>query len=191
MIENNFIKITETLVYKNKLSLEICNLASEFVKQEQDKFIHKSWDCDLRTSKNVTHNILNVEELRNIKFNIMHHIENYMYQTKMFFDGYINQSWVNIYENKYFQEFHNHIDEVYKKISGVVYLTQNNSNIVFGLDNYINVAPEFADIVIFEDHVPHRVQSNEEDLRISIAFNYVKCAQWHGIKETNKEKTND
>ena len=45
--------------------------------------------------------------------------------------------------------------------------------------------------VIFEDDMLHRVKSNEEALRISLAFNYRKCVSWYGIKETNKEKTND
>lgn len=87
MIENNFIKIKETSIYKNKLDPEVCNSAVNFIKQLQDKFIHKTWDCDLRNSGNLTHNILNVEELRNLKFNIMHHIENYMFQTKKFLMG--------------------------------------------------------------------------------------------------------
>ena len=191
MIENNFIKIKETLVYKNKLEPEVCNLALEFIKHKQDKFIHKSWDCDLRTSINLTHNILNVEELRNLKFNIMHHIENYMFQTKKFYEGYISDSWINIYEKNYYQEFHDHTSDVHKCISGVVYLTHKNSNIIFDTLHAKPFTPQFADIVIFEDDMLHRVKSNEEELRISLAFNYRKCMPWHGLTETNKEKTND
>ena len=43
--------------------------------------------------------------------------------------------------------------------------------------------PEFSEIILFEDDLPHRVVSNEEDLRISLAFNFAKCARWSGIKE--------
>ena len=49
----------------------------------------------------------------------------------------------------------------------------------------------FSDIIIFEDDMLHRVKSNHQELRISLAFNYRKCVPWHGLTETNKEKTND
>lgn len=191
MIENNLIKIKETSIYKNRLDPEVCNSAVNFIKQLQDKFIHKTWDCDLRTSGNLTHNILNVEELRNLKFNIMHHVENYMFQTKKFFDGFICESWINIYEKNYYQEYHDHTSDIYNYICGVIYLTNKNSNIIFDTLYTKSITPQFADIVIFEDDMLHRVKSNEEELRISLAFNYRKCVSWHGIRETNKEKTND
>ena len=73
----------------------------------------------------------------------------------------------------------------------MVYLTEKNSNIIFDANHVKNFIPEFSDIIIFEDDMFHRVKSNEEGLRISLAFNYRKCVPWHGLTETNKEKTND
>ena len=191
MAENNFYQIHESKIYKGKLDNGVCQQSKKFIESFKDKFTEHKYDCPLKTSHNLTNNILNIVELRQLKFNILSHIDNYMLQTKRFFDGYIYNSWINIYEKNYYQEFHNHQHEVYKCISGVVYLTEKNSNIILDANHVKNFIPEFSDIIIFEDDMFHRVKSNEEELRISLAFNYRKCVSWHGIRETNKEKTND
>lgn len=183
IMNNNFITISEVTIYKNKLDLDICQKSASFIKSLQDKFIDKSWDCDIKTSKNLTNNILNIIELRDLKYNILAHIDNYMQQRGLFYDGYIRDSWVNIYEKKFYQEFHTHINEWHRTISGVIYLTAKNSDIVFDVTYAKRFTPEFSEIILFEDDLPHRVVSNEEDLRISLAFNFAKCARWSGIKE--------
>ncbi len=182
MTENNFYQISEVNIYKGKLDQDICMQSSNFVKSYINKFTKQKWDCDLKTSHNLTSNILNIVELRQLKFNILSHIDNYMFQTGNFFDGYIYNSWINIYEKNYYQEFHDHIHEIYKSISGVVYLTEKNSNIIFDSEHTKSFVPQFSDIIIFEDDMLHRVKSNEEELRISLAFNYRKCMPWHGVK---------
>ena len=62
IMNNNFITISEVTIYKNKLDLDICQKSASFIKSLQDKFIDKSWDCDIKTSKNLTNNILNIIE---------------------------------------------------------------------------------------------------------------------------------
>ena len=100
----------------------------------------------------------------------------YMYQNNKFIDGYIYDSWVNIYEKDFFQEFHVHTHDCYKSLSGIVYLTENNSEIIFNIENPHNFVPKFADILIFPDDVPHRVRKNTNDnLRVSLAFNFKLC----------------
>ena len=59
---------------------------------------------------------------------------------------------------------------------------KKNSNIIFDTHYAKSFSPEFSDIIIFEDDIYHRANANEEELRISLAFNYVKCMPWAGIK---------
>ena len=101
-----------------------------------------------------------------------------MDQNKQFFDGYIYNSWINVYKKKFYQELHVHTDPIHNFLSGVVYLTKNNSEVEFNLQNRITVKPEFGQILIFEDDIEHRVLPNKEDLRISLAFNFVKKSKW-------------
>ena len=181
MVEDNRISVLQKTIYKNKLDHALCKQAFNFIFELKDRFKERSWDCDIKTSLNCTNNILNVTELHPLKLNIISHIENYMRQNKLFFDGFIVSSWVNIYEKNFYQEFHTHINEIYNSFSGVIYLTEKNSKIEFNINNRIDIIPEFGDILIFEDDLPHRVVHNLEELRISLAFNYKKCEKWNGI----------
>jgi len=181
MVEDNNIVVSQKIIYKNKLDLDLCKKAFDFVFELKDKFKARSWDCDIKTSLNCTNNILNVTELHPLKLNVISHIENHMRQNKLFFDGFISQSWVNIYEKNFYQEFHTHVSDIANFFSGVIYLTEKNSKIVFDFVDGIEITPEFGDILIFEDDLPHRVVHNEQDLRISLAFNYKKCDKWSGI----------
>ena len=105
-----------------------------------------------------------------------------MFQTKKFYDGYISNSWINIYEKNFYQEMHTHEDPINSYICGVVYLTQDNSEIHFAdplHTGHVYHKPELGDIVIFEDNLHHRVVENNKDaLRVSLAFNYVKKKAW-------------
>ena len=171
-----FKNIFETKVYYSKLDFDICNKAKLHIDNKQNEFQQKTWDCDIKTSLNYSPNILNSLELHELKMNILSHLEMYMYQNNKFIDGYIYDSWVNIYEKDFFQEFHVHTHDCYKSLSGIVYLTENNSEIIFNIDNPYNFIPKFADILIFPDDVPHRVRKNTNDnLRVSLAFNFKLC----------------
>jgi hypothetical protein len=168
------------IVSTYKLNLDVCKNSINFISTIQDKFLEKSWNCPIRTSFNTTPNILNIIELFDLRMDILSKVNLYMYETKFFFDGYLYNSWVNIYEKNFFQEYHNHVSEVHKFICGCVYLTNNNSEIEFNMGP--KISPEFGDILIFEDGLMHRVVPNEkEDFRISLAFNFKKCNKWKGI----------
>ena len=181
MVEDSSILVSQKTVYKNKLDSALCKQAFNFVFEIKDRFKEKSWNCDIKTSLNTTDNILNVSELHPLKLNILSHIENYMRQNKLFFDGFIHSSWINIYEKNFYQEFHVHTNDIDNCFSGVVYLTNENSKIQFSVNERISIIPEFGDILIFEDDLPHRVEKNDQELRISLAFNYKKCQKWNGI----------
>jgi hypothetical protein len=184
MVEDKIV-IFQKSIYKNKLDETVCQQAHDFILKYKDKFTQRTFNCDVTTSLNLTHNILNIPELRMLKLNILSHIDNFMTQEQDFYDGYIDESWINIYEKKFYQEYHVHSDPVYKKFSGVLYLTKLNSDITFNMKKTITITPKFADILIFEDDIEHRVLPNEEDLRISLAFNFIKKAKWNGIVNGN------
>ena len=180
MVEDKIV-ISQKTIYKNKLDETVCQQAHDFILNHKDKFTQRTWNCDIKTSWNLTHNILNIPELRMLKLSVLSHIDNFMTQQRDFYDGFIHESWINIYEKKFYQEYHVHSNSVIKQFSGVLYLTKVNSDIAFNMKETITVTPQFADILIFEDDTEHRVLPNEEDLRISLAFNFIKKANWPGI----------
>ena len=163
----------------SKLDEDVCKKASNFITANQEKFTEKSWNCRIRTSSNLTQNILNITKLHDLKMHALSHVYNYMYLKNIFTDGFIKESWVNIYEKNFYQEFHTHTSPVHKFLSGVIYLTDENSNIEFNIQNRHKIKPEFSQILIFPEDLPHRVVENEKNtLRISLAFNFVCCESW-------------
>lgn len=169
-------------IFRKKLDFEIMSNALHIVGQRHLDMTHQTWECKIRTSYNLTDNILNLRELWPLKFEIEKAIYEYMFENKKFFNGYIYNSWVNVYDKGFFQEFHNHKEDCIKFICGVVYLTSDMSDIEFHIDNRIRITPEFCDILLFEDHDNHRVLPYEgENKRISLAFNYRKVDKWKGL----------
>ena len=165
--------------YSSKIDENVCKKAFSFITKHQEKFTQQSWQCRIRTSMGLTPSILNLPDFHELKLHAMSHVYNYMFQTKIYTDGYIKESWVNIYEKSFYQEFHNHIAPVNKYLSGVIYLTDENSNIEFNIGKTTIFTPEFSQIIIFPENVPHRVMENKNDkLRISLAFNFVCCEVW-------------
>ena len=172
-----FYSVSQKFFYKDKIDENLCTNALDFISSIKNEFNHRTWNCDIKTSNNYTKNILNLPQLRQLKLHVLQTIDNYMTNKNEYFDGYISHSWVNIYEKNFYQESHTHWDAVHKFICGVLYLTNNNSEISFGLDNMNAMSPKFADILVFDDDLVHRVLPNKnEDLRISLAFNFKKCA---------------
>lgn len=172
------LSLQDEIVYKSSIPQNVCDESLYFVQEILNDITDKSWNCDIRTSKNITNNILNNKRLSNLKINILHHLDNYMHEKGEYFDGYIDSSWVNIYEKNFYQEFHTHISPVKKTISGVMYLSRSNSNINFEAPSRMKqhkLTPEYCDIILFEDYLAHSVEKNQSDnLRISVAFNFTK-----------------
>jgi hypothetical protein len=172
--------------YHSKINDEVCKKSFDFINKTNNSYKEKSWNCKIRTSFNVTDNILNCTELHELKLNIQSHIENFMHLRNNYFNGYIFNSWINIYEKDFYQEEHIHSDDYRKYLSGVVYLSDNNSNLNLHSQHRsnieTNIQPQFADIIIFNDDCPHSVSPNQnEDLRISLAFNYLFVSKWKGM----------
>ena len=86
MVEDKII-ISQKTIYKNKVDESACKQAFEFILKHKDQFIDRTWDCDIKTSINLTNNILNVPDLRILKLNILSHLDNFMTQQNNFFDG--------------------------------------------------------------------------------------------------------
>ena len=172
-------------ISKGKIDKDIIDSSLKVIHSMKDSMTSKDWNCNIRTSNNLTGDILNVKGLLPLKFKIYEIIHSHMLNYDKFFDGMFKGSWVNIYEKDFYQEYHNHKDPVAKCFSGVVYLTPLASPIVFGIDEEesTKIKPEEGDVLVFEDDLLHRVLPNEnDDLRISIAFNYQKLKEWDGIK---------
>ena len=170
-------------IYRNKINQDIIKTSFSIIDEMHLKMEERSWNCNIKTSYNLTDNILNIQELWNLKFEILNNIYQYMIQTGKFFDGFVKNSWVNVYEKGFYQEFHNHKDDIVKHICGVVYFTETSSAIEFGIDDRITHQPEVGDILIFKDDDLHRVLPQQGDnKRISLAFNYKLTAIWKGIK---------
>jgi len=169
--------------YHGKINLEIIDKASEFIEKTKDTYTDKTWNCNIRTSYNTTSNILNLKELHELKLNIISKVDDFMYARNDYYDGCINGSWINIYEKNFYQEFHTHEDDLQRYFTGVIYFTKNNSNIELNISNRVTITPEYGDILIFDDFIPHRVFHNlNDEMRISLAFNYKKVEKWKGLK---------
>jgi len=170
-------------IFKAQIKKDIIDLSLDTIQNMKKSMNEVSWNCDIRTSYNLTDNILNIKELWPLKFSILESIHEYMLNNNKFFEGFIKKSWVNIYEKGFYQEFHNHKDEIAKYICGVVYFTPMSSSIEFGIEERIEHKPEVGDILIFNDDQLHRVLPHKDsDLRISLAFNYQKIDTWNGLK---------
>jgi hypothetical protein len=170
-------------IYTNFLDKEVCNDALKYVEEVQDKITMSPYNCKCLTSDSLSHNILNDIKLQGLHFNILAHIQNYMTSSGVYYEGFIEKSWFNIYYKEFFQEYHVHMDPVFRAICGIVYLTDSPESITqFYMHDSIIVQPEFGKIVLFPDTVEHRVSANENDKkRITLAFNYQKCKVWKGI----------
>jgi len=172
-------------IYYDYLDENVCEQTLKYIEKIKDKINGVPFKCKCLTSDSITGNILNVIELRALHFNILAHIQNYMMQSNCFFEGFIEKSWFNLYRKEFFQEYHDHLDNVHRAICGIVYLTDSPQSLTqFYMHHPINVKPEKGKIVIFPDTIEHRVVANETDQeRITLAFNYRKCVQWEGIRE--------
>ena len=169
-------------IFKGQIRKEIIENSLATIHKMKDRMNEVSWNCDIRTSYNLTDNILNIQEFWPLKFSILESVHLYMLNNKKFFDGYIKKSWVNVYEKGFYQEFHNHKDEIVKYICGVVYFTPMSSPIEFGIEERVEHKPEVGDVLIFSDDTLHRVLPHKDsNLRISLAFNYQKSESWKGF----------
>tara|TARA_R100001530_G_scaffold9585_1_gene9678 strand:- start:5864 stop:6379 length:516 start_codon:yes stop_codon:yes gene_type:complete len=165
--------LTKTSVYRDVLShRHFFRNFEAFMKLNKPSFTEESWDCYAQTSLNVTRNILELSEFRYIKEHLTILFKKF-YKEQPFM---ISDSWINIYNQHGFQEFHCHPAHPW---AGVMYLTNDNSEIEF-INFYpkeikMKIKPKKFDIFIFEGSTYHRVlpQKNTTE-RLSLTFNTVK-----------------
>ena len=171
-------------IYSNSIDKNVCEETIKYIEKTKDKVSLNPYRCKCLTSDSITDNILNDTELQGIHLNILAHIQNYMVLSNSYYEGFIEKSWFNIYHKEFFQEYHIHMDPLYRAICGIVYLTDSPQSVTqFYMHDTISIRPEKGKIVIFPDTVEHRVVANEKDQeRITLAFNYRKCREWHGMK---------
>ena len=160
-------------IFKTELKSHLLETTKFFVENNKDLFQAKSWGCNTKTSLKAHHNILfDVEEFTYIRKSIEEKI-NEMFKKNMNknIPFLIYRSWINIIGDKGYQEFHMH-GEAFG--SGVLYLTDENSNIEF-CDFSANVrqqiTPKKGDLLLFDGKTFHRVVDSDKE-RISLAFNF-------------------
>jgi hypothetical protein len=176
MIEE--IELKKISIYKTKINEHLFETIFSFIETNKESFTQRSWDCNIKTSKNIYENILyDVEEFHYIKKAINEQIENFYLQTfKKSIPFYIIQSWLNILQENGYQEFHIHKDNhsTYLNGSGVLYLTNENSAIEFAIfpeNTRKKITPEKGDLLLFDASTYHRVLDSKKE-RISLAFNF-------------------
>lgn len=168
-------------IYINNINEHIINETNNFLENKTNLSEisfeeNKNWQCNVVTTQKTHPNILNAEELINLRLEVLKHCDAYMRKNNDFYDGYIDESWFNKYHQGYYQEFHRHLHKVHKHFAGVMYFTENNSEIEFFIDKTFKYTPQKGDILIFDGDFEHRVLPNtNNNLRISLAFNFKKC----------------
>jgi len=166
-------------IYENFIDREVINNTINYVEKLDSKIFQPTYKSQCLTTNAVTSNILNINNLQALYLNILSHLHNYMILSNSFYQGFISHSWINIYLKEYNQEFHSHLDSIYRHICGIVYLSDSDAVTEFYLHDRIAVKPEVGKIIIFPDSVEHRVAPNDsEQKRTTLAFNYRKCQQW-------------
>ena len=176
MIED--IQLKKVSVFKTKINQHLFQTIFSFIKTNKESFTERSWDCNIKTSKNIYENILHdVEEFKYIRKAIEEQIENlYTQILKKSVPFCIIQSWLNILQENGYQEFHTHsdVDSDYLHGSGVLYLTEENSAIEFAIfpqNTRKKIIPKKSDLLLFDASTFHRVLDSKKE-RISLAFNF-------------------
>ena len=174
MIEE--IELKKISVYKTKINQHLFETVFSFIKINKKNFTEKSWDCNIKTSKNMHYNILHdVEEFKHLRKAIHEQIENIYFKIlNKSVPFYIVESWLNLYQENGYQEFHAHVGGIG---AGVLYFSNENSPIEFAIfpeDKRIQIRPEKGDLLLFDASTFHRVLDSKKE-RISLAFNLGQC----------------
>ena len=61
-------------IYRNKINQDIIKTSFSIIDEMHLKMEERSWNCNIKTSYNLTDNILNIQELWNLKFEILNNI---------------------------------------------------------------------------------------------------------------------
>jgi predicted nucleotidyltransferase len=173
------VKIIDELIIK-KISVYCTSLNNmhlletvhSYIENNKDKFIERSWNCNIKTSKTISPNILyDIEEFNHLATSLENIIKELLYKNlKKYTPFMIFESWINILGKHGYQETHRHGDGG----SAVLYLTENNSEIEFIIypeDCRKIITPKKGDVLLFDGPTYHRVVESKHE-RMSLAFNF-------------------
>jgi len=185
MTNDTIVNLFPTTVMICEQKYKLSNKEIEYIKNIKQEKNHGGGE----NYKSVSSNILENNELSNLKKYLNHKIQDYAYkhfQIKEYVEFYITQSWSNYNNKKEKHHKHSHPNSI---ISGVYYVQGNapinfyRRNQVFALDFQVqNFTIENAhswffdvkpnDLILFPSSLEHSVKENEiDETRISIAFN--------------------
>ena len=179
MKEIEEIVIKKISAYRTSLeNMHLLETVHSYIENNKDKFIDRTYNCNVRTSQKVVKNILyDVAEFSYLTTNLENMIKGFLHQTLGKHAPFIIfESWINIYGKNGYQEPHIHVPPGDGGAIGVgcLYLTENNSEIQFIVYPEVttkNIIPKKGDVVFFDGTTFHRVIDSEDE-RISLAFNF-------------------
>ena len=158
-------------VFKTSIDNHLLKTIFPYIESNKNEFKSRYWDCNIQTSFETYVNILHqVKEFKHIRKAIEEKIDEIL-EDKPF---YIFESWLNIYDEGGYQEFHKH-DLYGTGGSGVLYLSEKNSAIEFSIfpeDKRTKVIPNKCELLLFDNTTHHRVLDSKNKERMSLAFNF-------------------
>jgi len=136
MKEIEEIVIKKISAYRTSLeNMHLLETVHSYIENNKDKFIDRTYNCNVQTSQKVIKNILyDVGEFNYLTTNLENMIKGFLHQTLGKHAPFIIfESWINIYGKNGYQEPHTHVPPGEGGVIGVgcLYLTDNNSEIQF------------------------------------------------------------
>ena len=176
----HIIDIFPTAIYVSHLN--VTDVEREYVFSHKDK----AYPNQFGNSTSLNTYILSDGFLKNLKEQIDVHLKTF--NTSLGYDSQlkVTQSWINYNPTNSSHHTHNHYNSI---ISGVMYLSDNPSELVFQRDDYKTIVPNILKdtkyssnsyrfkpqkdmLVLFPSNLKHGVDKNSStETRISLAFN--------------------
>ena len=171
-IINELILKKISVYYTSLNNMHLLETVHSYIENNKDKFTERSWNCNIKTSKTISPNILyDIEEFNHLATSLENIIKKLLYKNlKKYTPFMIFESWINILGEHGYQEPHLHGDCG----SAVLYLTENNSEIEFIIypeDFRKIITPKKGDVLLFDGTTYHRVVESKHE-RMSLAFNF-------------------
>lgn len=170
----------------------------DFSKLKNKEKTPKPWECKVySTYPNIDDNdkIVKKEKLELLKKDITDILKNSLKELKCPTNFYIGDFWYNVYSKDFFQESHTHLPAITAKMPYWcgVYFYKKNTSIIFEDDNDLKkfqvwdkqqdselfhffenshkLYVEEGDIILFPSYLKHKVEKNNNDLRVTFSFN--------------------
>jgi|5B_taG_2_1085324.scaffolds.fasta_scaffold15243_4 hypothetical protein len=164
--------IKKVSVTKTSIDIKLLDIVNQYVKNNENKFKDRQWNCNSKTSHNLCYNVLHdVVEFKYIREAITEKIKIHLEENqKASIPFLIDESWINIIYKFGYQEFHKHTPAF---ASGTLYVSDYTSDIEFACfpeNNRKLITPQKGDLLFFSGETYHRVVDSKNK-RISLSFN--------------------